>query len=531
MPAANEALALLAACTLKAVVLLALAFAAAPLLRGRAAAVRHLAWASTLAAVLALPLLSLLAPPIRVALPTAAPAAPHPELRTVETRVQQPGLVPGGSRVIPRTTFGERRAEGPWPSPEVPWREALLSIWILGVAAVLGRLAVHLVRLRRVARRASAIHRAEWVSLLHELRTAAGITRRVRLLRGGVGVPVTWGTLRPVVLLPAECGRWTAERWVAVLAHELSHVRRLDALTLWAARLATALYWFLPPVWTAARRMMDEGERACDDAVLRAGTLPSAYATHLLDISRSAGARTPAAAALAMAGSRMERRVVAILDPCQHRAGVGRRGWTGACFAALAVTLPVAGLQAAPAVETRVTALAVPARGRLVLPTPPPGRVRNDGAVAAGPVVRGDRKPPAEPAASRAEDRPPADQSGTMPDAAVATTPPGETAAPQPESIDSAIGFRHSHTDGLGVTSRLVGDQVLLSADGREIAALRPAGSVELSETGPNGSRTLVVLPGVDGRPEYLYRVNGAPAAMGPEVRGWLARELRAVRQ
>jgi hypothetical protein len=315
-----------------------------------------------------------------------------------------------------------------------------------------------------------------------------------------------------------------------VLAHELAHVRRLDALTLWAARLATALYWFLPPVWTAARRMMDEGERACDDAVLRAGTLPSAYATHLLDIARGAGTRNPAAAALAMAGSRVERRLVAILDPRQHRSGVGRAGWASAGFAALAVALPVAGLRTSPA-------LGGAGRGRLTERTSLVGEVRNappgrnDEAGVTGPAVHGDGKPPAEPAPSITASAPPTGASRPVPRAPADTIPRAAVAVPQPTSVDSAIGFRRGHSDGPGATSRLAGDQVLLSADGREIAALRPAGWVELSETGPNGSRTLVALPGVDGRPEYIYRVNGVPAAVGPEVRAWLARELRAVRE
>ena len=118
-----------------------------------------------------------------------------------------------------------------------------------------------------------------------------------------------------------------------------------------------------------------------------------------------------------------------------------------------------------------------------------------------------------------------------MPRVPADTIPRAAVAVPQPTSVDSAIGFRRGHSDGPGAMSRLAGDQVLLSADGREIAALRPAGWVELSETGPNGSRTLVALPGVDGRPEYIYRVNGVPAAVGPEVRAWLARELGAVRE
>ena len=43
-------------------------------------------------------------------------------------------------------------------------------------------------------------------------------------------VPLSYGFLRPVVLLPAESSEWSGERRRVVLLHELIHVKRLDAL-------------------------------------------------------------------------------------------------------------------------------------------------------------------------------------------------------------------------------------------------------------------------------------------------------------
>jgi hypothetical protein len=167
----------------------------------------------------------------------------------------------------------------------------------------------------------------------------------VTLLIGRSGtVPVTWGVVYPVVLLPADAAGWTAERRRLVLLHELAHVERFDALTHAVSQLALALFWFNPLVLAAVRRLRTERERACDDLVLASGARPSAYADNLLDIVRSLQAPAPAAAALAMARkSEFEGRLLAILDPAVRRARTSRARTAAAVALVLAAAVPLAG--------------------------------------------------------------------------------------------------------------------------------------------------------------------------------------------
>jgi TonB family protein len=154
---------------------------------------------------------------------------------------------------------------------------------------------------------------------------------------------MTWGTLRPVVLLPEDARHWSSERLHAVVLHELIHVRRHDLLAQLAAQAACCLYWFHPLAWLAARELRKERERACDDAVLAGGVAAPDYAGHLLDLARVLVERRSLADAPAMAETGdLEERVRAVLDGSRNRAPLSRRLAASVAALACALVLPVA---------------------------------------------------------------------------------------------------------------------------------------------------------------------------------------------
>ena len=99
--------------------------------------------------------------------------------------------------------------------------------------------------------------------------------------------PITWGWLKPTILLPATASDWSPNRLRPIVQHELAHIARADWPLLLLADLTASLYWFHPLVWVMRRRIRVESEKACDDSVLRFGTTPGAYAELLLEIARS----------------------------------------------------------------------------------------------------------------------------------------------------------------------------------------------------------------------------------------------------
>jgi beta-lactamase regulating signal transducer with metallopeptidase domain len=301
-------------------VLLVLAALAALALRRASAAARHLAWGLALAGMLALPVLTLAAPRwelpwVRV-VPVDAPAA----------AVSMLGVAGQGGR-------------------GVPWGTVVLAVWMMGAALTLGRYAVAVVSVRLIARRARPVTGGEWMRRLDEAGRDLGMHEPVRLLRAdGAAMPMTWGIIRPVVLIPAEADAWTPQRKRVVLLHEMAHVSRRDCLWQTLVRLACAAYWFHPGVWWAARQMHVEREQACDDRVLAVGTRASDYAGHLLEVARSfrCGPLSEAAAVAMARRSQLEERVVAVLDAARARGRVPVRVAVLAGGVAAVVLFPLA---------------------------------------------------------------------------------------------------------------------------------------------------------------------------------------------
>jgi beta-lactamase regulating signal transducer with metallopeptidase domain len=341
-----------ASVTAKASLLLLAALAVTWLMRGASAAARHLGWSVALAGVLLLPLLTVVVPPVAVpVLPAAAERIDHPPSQ-VDRQASAGGplldvpIVSSGSPTATGTRTGEPLPEGGGLLPDLAGHQWILLLWAAGAAVIGLRLLLGLLQIGWLARRATMVTDGSWLQLAHTLAQRLGIARAVTLLRGSAGaVPMTWGFLQPVVWLPADADGWTDERRRAVLAHELAHVRRGDALTQWIGHLALALHWFNPLVWLAVRRLRAERERACDDAVIALGMGPAEYAGHLLDMVRSLGTEDGSMPAMAMARrSQFEGRLLAILDPKVSRRALGGL-WTGGwMLAALCAAAPLAAL-------------------------------------------------------------------------------------------------------------------------------------------------------------------------------------------
>lgn len=295
------------------------------------AGARHLVWLVTLSMLLLVPALSAWGP-LQLAILPASPAASleaGPSAGTVSSSATPSSAVlstpaVGELRTLPPTQDAANVSASKTSSEGFFARvgamsgfSLLLSIWAIVVVALACWLAYGALVVHGMVRRARALDTNDWLTPLWEVSDRLGLDEPPRLLRSDdARMPFACGVITPTIILPAECDDWTADRRLAVLLHELAHVRRHDLIGHTLGRLACAFYWFHPLVWTAAKQLRSESERACDDLALACGARPSDYAEHLLDIVTSVRHDSTPAVALAMARRKeFEGRMLAILDP------------------------------------------------------------------------------------------------------------------------------------------------------------------------------------------------------------------------
>lgn len=231
-----------------AVALLTLAF------RKNRAEVRYwLWWSASIKFLLPLTLLTTAASHIEIA--PAAKLLPPAAASAVIVEISQPFTL-----------------DQPLPAPHDWMPAAMLFMWALGVIGLAAA------RIRSYLQVRAAVRDSTPLPL------DAAIPVRCTTTRMEPGVAGFW---RPVLLLPAGIvERLTSSQLDAILAHEICHVRRRDNLTAAIHIIVETIFWFHPLVWWIGARLIEERERACDEAVIAAGGEPRDYARAIYNVCR-----------------------------------------------------------------------------------------------------------------------------------------------------------------------------------------------------------------------------------------------------
>ena len=156
-------------------------------------------------------------------------------------------------------------------------------LWLTGVCICAVFFVTAYLRCRREFEMSLPVHHdfsARWLRE-HPLR------RRVQLRQSDrIKTPLTYGILKPVILLPKETD-WNDSRQLSyVLLHEQIHIRRLDSLRKLVMTAALCIHWFNPFVWLMYILFNRDMELVCDEAVVHAcgRRSRSAYARTLISM-------------------------------------------------------------------------------------------------------------------------------------------------------------------------------------------------------------------------------------------------------
>jgi bla regulator protein blaR1 len=253
----------------------------------------------------------------------------------------------------PIAGIAEDRLHKAWAPAMRSLRMALLVLWLAGSLCVAGAWILRWKRLAAEFRSLGLAADGIELAALRKVEAAMGIKNPIPLLLSESAIePGIFGLWRARLVWPQRMTqKLSSAQMEAIIAHELAHLMRRDNLAAAIHLAVEAVFWFHPLVWWLHARMMDERERACDEAVVLLGNEPEIYAEGILRACRFS-IESPLACVAGIGGSELKLRVRRIVahEPAHGLSLVGRMLLSG--LAVAAVVVPIAfGLVDAPRVS------------------------------------------------------------------------------------------------------------------------------------------------------------------------------------
>jgi len=197
------------------------------------------------------------------------------------------------------------------PSDRLYW---LAPLWIAGVLVCYASSLAAWLAAQRLRRRGVCTAPEFWQERLRAMAARLRVSRPVLLLESCLTeIPVTFGWLRPVILLPIGfLSGLPPEQVEAILLHELAHIRRFDYAVNLLASFVEGLLFYHPAVWWISRVVRAERENCCDDLVVSEHPDARAYAAALARLEQKRSLAREAL--LAANGGNLMKRIRRLLD-------------------------------------------------------------------------------------------------------------------------------------------------------------------------------------------------------------------------
>ena len=231
------------------------------------------------------------------------------------------------------------------PTPAHPstlFPVVLAALWLCGFITVLAFWSIQLRRVSKSVREAKPLQSGREIEILRRLEQTANLRSPTELRTSHNSMePGVVGILHPVLLWPEGISQHLDDAHLeAILAHEVCHVQRRDNLTSTIHMLVEALFWFHPLVWWLEHRLINERERACDEAVLQLGKQPQVYAESILKVCEFC-IESPLTCVSGITGADLKKRIVQIMtDPTVRKLDLGKKLLL-ATFGLTAVCVPI----------------------------------------------------------------------------------------------------------------------------------------------------------------------------------------------
>ncbi len=220
---------------------------------------------------------------LRLLLPFAIPvslrvcAAPDRQMA-----VRAPWAVGGASAPV----SGEDVSEAMAAASGLSSGTVLTVLWLAGVALMAAYFGMAYVRARRRFRASGP----DDTPAVRQWLAGQRLCRALRVQQSAlVSSPLTYGILRPVILLPADMTRSDETALTYMLTHELVHIRRFDGVAKMVFAAVLCIHWFNPLAWVLYILANRDLELSCDERVLHTlgGGVKASYALTLISMEEA----------------------------------------------------------------------------------------------------------------------------------------------------------------------------------------------------------------------------------------------------
>jgi|GEM_PF-3195978 len=167
------------------------------------------------------------------------------------------------------------------------------AIWIIGIIALALYFLVSHIKGRKWYNESIPINNDYIQMWLSEQK----MTRTIQVRQSDrIESPLTYGVVKPIILLPKNINLQDFKGLTNVLTHELIHIRRFDVLTKWLLAAALCVHWFNPLVWVMYVLANRDIEFSCDEAVIKTlgARAKSSYAMTLIEMEEKRSEFSPA---------------------------------------------------------------------------------------------------------------------------------------------------------------------------------------------------------------------------------------------
>ena len=210
------------------------------------------------------------------------------------------------SRVIPQKTvqvsevYFENPIEQPTKTPGIIeqlknyFRQNLslfVLAWFLGFLFFLLRFAGTVLHLQRIRSYGLKELDVEWLYRSRQLSQKLGIDKFVYVYESArVKIPIALGYLKPIILLPIGMINGLPYTQVeALIAHELSHIKRYDFLVNLLQSFIETIFFYHPAIWWISNQIKEERENCCDDLTISICGDSLAYSKALYNLQHIKG--------------------------------------------------------------------------------------------------------------------------------------------------------------------------------------------------------------------------------------------------